>query len=330
MGKMRRRRTFLHRAESFSACVPVGIGKGRGTCRRTGKSFLACVAAVLVLCLACGGLVFAGGPATDAGEPMTLESVGEPLPDGADSALLENPAGRACVIDQAGLLDAEDVALLNEECERLYEAYGVLVAIVTVDDFGGGDILDWQIRVFREDPFGMRAQDGVMLAISMANRDWGIQTFGSAQRAFNTYGRDRIGEIVLESLSDGEYYDALDDFVGLCGRFLKEAEKGKPYSSEHPYRKSVPVWIIVAVSFVASFAVSFGIVSVWKKGMNTQVQRIGADEYLKPGSFHLTRSSDIFLYHTVSRSPKPKADSSSSSGGSSGMSSTSSGTSGKF
>lgn len=316
---------------------------------RMAMSLASCTVAVLVLSLACvtpgfaaesslRGSVDGAVPLAEAAqpigaeEPATLESVGEPIPDGtADSPLLENTSGRACVIDQAELLDAEEKARLDEACRKIYDTYGVLVAVVTVNDFGGGDIMDWQIRVFKEDPFEMRAQDGVMLAVSTSERDWGIQTFGGAQRAFNTYGRERIGGIVVESLSDEDYYGAFDDFVKLSERFLKEAEKGKPYSSEHPYRKSVPIWIIVAISFVASLVVSLGIVSSWKKSMNTQVRRSGAEEYLKLGSFHLTRSSDVFLYHTVSRTPKPKSNSGSGNGnGGSSMHSTSSGTSGKF
>lgn len=274
-----------------------------------------------------------------AAEPATLESEGElAVSEGAEDPAVEDtgeifllkPAeGQTWVIDQAGLLTSEEENLLNEKCRRLYDTYGVLVTIVTVDDFGGGDILEWQKRVFMENPFDVKAKDGVMLAISMSERDWGIQTFGDGQRAFNTYGRERIGKIVVEGLSEGEYYEAFDDFAELSGKFLKAAEKGKPYSSEHPYRASAPIWLIIGISFGLSLAVSLIIVTGWKKSMNTQVRKNEAGQYLKQGSFHLTRSSDVFLYHTVSRSQRPKQDSSSSSGGS-GMHSTSSGTSGKF
>lgn len=245
----------------------------------------------------------------------------------AEQTLPENVKWQRWVADEAGLLDAEEEQKLNEKCQQVYDTYGVIVAVVTVDDFGGGDILEWQKRVFAGQPFDVEAKDGIMLAVSMAERDWGIQTTGNAQRVFNTYGRERIGGIVVESLSDGEYYEAFSDFAGLSMEFLNEAAENEPYSEEHPYKESVPVWLIVAVSFGLSLLISVLVVNNWKKSMNTRVVQNEARQYLKPGSFHLTRSSDMFLYHTVSRTKIPESNHNS---GSSGMHSTSSGTSGKF
>lgn len=295
------------------------------------KHFAMSVIVMLVLCLTWGLPGFAAEETLpqNAEGSASVDDMDDFQEDEGETSLLKPVEGRTWVIDQAGLITAEEEKRLNEKCRRLYDTYGVLVTIVTVDDFGGGDILEWQKRVFLENPFDVRAKDGVMLAISMSERDWGIQTFGDGQRAFNTYGRERIGEIVVESLSEGEYYEAFDDFAELSGDFLKAAEKGKPYSSDHPYRESVPIWIIIAVSFGLSLAVSLIVVTGWKKSMNTQVRQNEAGQYLKSGSFHLTKSSDVFLYHTVNRSAKPKQDNS-SGGGSSSMHSTNSGTSGKF
>lgn len=245
----------------------------------------------------------------------------------AEQTLPENVKWQRWIADEAGLLDVEEEQKLNEKCQQIYDTYGVIVAVVTVNDFGGGDILEWQNRVFAGKPFDAEAEGGIMLAVSMEERDWGIQTVGSAQRVFNVYGRERIGGIVVESLSDGDYYGAFADFVNLSREFLDEAEENEPYSQEHPYKESIPIWLIVAVSFGLSLVIAVLIVNSWKKSMNTRVMQNGARQYLKPGSFHLTRSSDMFLYHTMSRTPIPKSDGGS---GSSGMHSTSSGTSGKF
>lgn len=37
----------------------------------------------------------------------------------------------------------------------------------------------------------------VMLAVSMAGRDWGLVGFGTAQEAFSVYGRELIKERIL-------------------------------------------------------------------------------------------------------------------------------------
>ena len=168
-----------------------------------------------------------------------------------------------------------------------------------------------------------------MLAISMAERDWGLVGFGAAQAAFTTYGRERLGEKILDDLSDGEFYDAFDRYVSMADDYLAAAEKGEPYTEDHPYGEGWRIPLIVGVSFLLSFSVSFGVVLSWKRSMNTRVSRDGAMEYMKADSFHLFNRSDRFLYHTVTRT-KRQTESHSDSGGSSGMHSNSSGTSGKF
>lgn len=241
-----------------------------------------------------------------------------------------DPGFEGWVQDDAGLLTSEEEEALEKECSRVSEQYGAGVYIVTTPDFGGGDIKIWQEQIFAEYGLGTGTSgSGVMLAISMAERDWGLVGFGAAQAAFTTYGRERLGEKILDDLSDGEFYDAFDRYVSMADDYLAAAEKGEPYTEDHPYGEGWRIPLIVGVSFLLSFSVSFGVVLSWKRSMNTRVSRDGAMEYMKADSFHLFNRSDRFLYHTVTRT-KRQTESHSDSGGSSGMHSNSSGTSGKF
>lgn len=232
------------------------------------------------------------------------------------------------VQDDAGLLAADEEEALETECRRLFQTYGTGVYIVTTPNFGGGDIKDWQRRIFSQYDLGAdSAGSGVMLAISMAERDWGLVGFGSAQEAFSTYARERLGSLILDDLSDGEFYEAFSGYLSIADDYLKAAENGKPYTEQHRYREGWRFPVIFGVSFLLSLGISVAVVMVWKKGMNTRVRQNGAMEYLKSGSFYLSNQSDLFLYHTVSRTKRPKNN---SSGGSGSMRSDSSGTSGKF
>lgn len=232
------------------------------------------------------------------------------------------------VQDDAGLLAADEEEALETECRRLFQTYGTGVYIVTTPNFGGGDIKDWQRRIFSQYDLGAdSAGSGVMLAISMAERDWGLVGFGSAQEAFSTYARERLGSLILDDLSDGEFYEAFSGYLSIADDYLKAAENGKPYTEQHRYREGWRFPVIFGVSFLLSLGISVAVVMVWKKGMNTRVRQNGAMEYLKAGSFYLSNQSDLFLYHTVSRTKRPKNN---SSGGSGSMRSDSSGTSGKF
>lgn len=236
---------------------------------------------------------------------------------------------RTWVWDGAGLLTEEEVESLNDTCIEIAEKHDVGISIITVDNFGGGDIKAWQKDVYERYDLGAGdADSGLMLAISMAERDWGLVAFGDAQNTFTTYSREKIAELFLPDLSNGNYYDSFSTYLKLCDEFLTEAENGTPYSAEHTYKESVPIPLIVGIAFVISFGISLAVVLFWKKSMNTRVKQNAAGQYYKEETFSLTRCTDQFLYHTVSRHRRPQNNS--SGGGSGGMHSTSSGTSGKF
>lgn len=244
------------------------------------------------------------------------------------SAAGHSPEFEGWVQDDAGLLTVEEEQELEEACGQVSADFCAGVYIVTTPDFGGGDIKNWQRQIFSEYALGADSEgDGIMLAISMAERDWGLVAFGTAENAFTTYGRERIGGLILDDLSDGDFADAFSKYVSLTEKFFAAAEKGKPYTEDHRYGEGWRIPVVIGVSFLLSLVVSLCIVYSWKKSMNTRIRRDGAMEYLKEGSFLLKSRSDLFLYHTVSRT---KRETSSSSSSGSSMHSDHSGTSGKF
>lgn len=249
------------------------------------------------------------------------------LAGGKTSVYAEDLAFEGMVQDDARLLDAEEEAALEQECGAVLEEYGIGAYIVTTQDFGGGDIKDWQRRVFEACGLGKDCGgNGVMLAISMAERDWGLVAFGTAQSAFTTYGRERMGELILDDLSDGEFYEAFSEYLSMAQDYLKADREGTPYTEEHRYGEGYRIPLIIGVSFVLSLAVSLAVLFSWKKSMNTRIRQDGAMAYFKEGSLRLDSQTDQFLYHNITRTKIQKADTS----GGSAMHSDSSGTSGKF
>ena len=79
--------------------------------------------------------------------------------------------------------------------------------------------------------------------------------------------------------------------------------------------------IIGTASIVVMVSLGIGLVLAFlcTMGMRAQLKSVrtqdSAVDYVRQGSMALTRSNDIFLYHTVTKTAKPK-DSDSSSGGS--------------
>ncbi len=236
------------------------------------------------------------------------------------------------VQDDAALISDEEEQKLEQECDRISKEHHAGVYIITTENFGTGDIEDWQRKIFEEYELGADCgESGIMLAISMAERDWGIVAFGTAQEAFTTYGREQLGEHILDDLSEGEFYDAFLRYVSLADDYFTKAEEGEPYSEENGYSGGSTILGGILSAFILSLLVSFFLVRSWKKGMNTRVRQNGAMPYLREESFHLYQQTDQFLYHNVSRTKKQKQSSSGFNGNhSSGMHSDHSGTSGKF
>ncbi len=82
---------------------------------------------------------------------------------GAGTACMAQETGNAAdaaegsygwVQDGAGLLDSDEVQELGEACAEVSAKYGAGVYIVTTDDFGGGDIKDWQRAVLTNMAWG--------------------------------------------------------------------------------------------------------------------------------------------------------------------------------
>lgn len=243
----------------------------------------------------------------------------------------DNPDENGWILDEAGLLTDSEEEALEEQSEQIFSKYGVSAVIVTTNRFEGSDILDWERRLFAEKGLGAGEKNsGLMLGISMAERDWGITAYGEAESIFGAYSRETIGGEVLEYLSDGDYYDAFCTYLDMTDIFLADAREGKIYSEAEPYKKKWNPVIIILGSFAVSFVVSLIIVATWKKAMNTRVLQNNAGAYLEQGSFMLTNRSDIFLYHTVNRSRRQKENRSSSGGGGGSMHSSGNGTRGKF
>lgn len=144
--------------------------------------------------------------------------------------------------------------------------------------------------------------------VSIGDREWHITTHGYGMTAFNDDGLAYLKENVEPLLKDENFYGAFDTYADLCQDLLEMAANGEPYTE--PFS---PIWILISlgIGLVLAFLCTMGM-RAQLKSVRTQDSAV---DYVRQGSMALTRSNDIFLYHTVTKTAKPK-DSDSSSGGS--------------
>ncbi len=218
------------------------------------------------------------------------------------------------VVDDAGLLGAEAVAQLSAEARRLSDAYAADVVILTTGGLGGKTALDFAADYYDGEGYGQgENRDGVMLMLSMEERDWCILTTGSGIRAFTDYAIDAVSEDIVPYFSEGDYPGGFARFLRDAQIVLKQAQSA-PYDVDNPVQlktalervSGIGIYLLIAALIVAIVGLA-----ILMAGMNTARPQHGAGRYIRDGSMRITRAQDIFLYHTQTRTRVEKDSSSS-------------------
>lgn len=234
------------------------------------------------------------------------------------------------VVDMANLLtDCEETAL-NEKLDEISLRQNMDVVVATTDDLEGYSVSEYADLLYEKCKFGYGDNnDGLMLLISMQDHDWYITTCGYGITAFTNAGTEYIGEKIKNDLSNGNYATAFTSYAGLCDDFITQAKSGKPYDKGNLPREPLSlIWIPIAI--VIGFVISKIIVGNMKNQLKTVRTQKAASNYIKNGSMNITENRDMFLYHTVTKTARPKNTSSGSSTHTSSSGTTHGGGGGKF
>lgn len=215
------------------------------------------------------------------------------------------------LVDGAYLLTDAEAERVTALLDRISVDNDFDVVIVTVSDTGFEDIVDFADDYY--DYNGYR-EDGVLLLIAMDTRDYWISTSGYGITAFTDAGIDYIEDAFLTDLSEGDYASAFETYAELCDEFISEAKNGDAYDSGHMPKSPFPLGQNLLISVVVGFVIAFIATAIMRSKLKSVRSKAGATDYVRNGSFRVTRSRDFFLYRTVSRRARPKNE---NSGGSS-------------
>ena len=205
------------------------------------------------------------------------------------------------VIDDADLLTTAEESALESRLEEISKAYNAQVVVVTVNHTGKLDIDDYIEEAYDAGGFGYGTnKDGVMLLVSIGSREYRVLCNGFADDAIDI---DTICDTFVDDLSDGNYADAFHRFAEECDYYLNGYLNGFPFDVEGSLVTSLIIGLIIGLI----------VVFVMKGQLNSVRPQNRANAYVRPGSMHLTQKGDFFLYRTITRTPKPKSNSSGSS-----------------
>jgi len=243
------------------------------------------------------------------------------------------------VIDNASLLTEIDIEFLEEMSLELKNKYAIDAVVLTVDSLNGSDAQTYADDYYDQNGY---AEDGVLMLLSMAEREYYITTSGEAIYALTDYALYEMEQAFLGDLSDGDYYDAfysylwdvdyyMDAYIesGAIDGYIPEEDRyyghtDVVYSEENVSYEDLAgtTWLISAGIGLIVAAIAL---LIMRGSMNTKVKQHSAEDYLKAGSYKLTRHQDLFLYSQVTKQRKPENNNTGGGSGGSGVHTSSSG-----
>ena len=221
-------------------------------------------------------------------------------------AVSASAASSRRVYDEANIFTDDQEAQLEKYIERIRDTYGLDAAIVTVNSLSGYSSIDY----FSEDFFDKHGfgagedRDGIELVLKMSG--------GAGNRDYYVDGHGSRGRYAESHFNDDSFVNALrsNDFYRGALRFLEEAERRAQAATPVGRVKSLLPVFLIAGALIALITVL-----ILRGKMKTAKSRDNAADYAVNNSFRLTRSLDMYLYTSTTRT---RIESSSSSGGHSG------------
>lgn len=202
-------------------------------------------------------------------------------------------SGVSCVDDNAGLLSPAERNDLIAKAEYLSDTYQEEIRILTIDSLGNFYAEEYADWYYYSNGF---AEDGILLLISMDEREWYIYTSGDMIYRFTDNDIQNLGSTFTQYLANGENYRAFERYLDALPYYIE----GK--QSEPNFTLSLVVGIVVG-------AIAIGIMSA---SMNTKRKQNTASCYMENNSFHLHTLQDLYLYSKVD---KVRREQNNSSGG---------------
>ena len=212
--------------------------------------------------------------------------------------------GARCV-DNAGLLSDAEMLSVSAKLDEISIKHGVDITVLTTPSTYGDSVSAYADNYYDNSDWGQGdARDGIMLMISMAERDWYISTCGRGIDAVTDYGISYIGQQIVQELSEGDYAGAFEHFADVCDRMLTQEASGEAYDvdnqvgEKHGFNFEGGLVSLIIGAITALFPTS-----VMKNDLKSVNNQVKASNYIKQGSLNLTNKSDTFLYRHVASVP---------------------------
>lgn len=212
------------------------------------------------------------------------------------------------LVDNADLLTQSEEDTLRLSLEATSRELGMDVVVITVDSLEGKTAQAYADDYFDYNGYG---PDGVLLLVSMSEREWHITTTGTAIDLITNREVEQIGDRMVPHMSSGAYLNA---FLTFHSEVRKAATQQT--GTAETYKDPIGWVVCVLIGIVAGLIT----VLIMKSQLKSVYSQHAATNYVVPNSFALTGSHDTFLFQNTSRTPRPQNNGGGTHRGSSGRS----------
>lgn len=223
--------------------------------------------------------------------------------------------GARCT-DNAGLLYDSEREEVSAKLDDVSEKHNMDVLVLTTRSTYGKGIVEYSDDYYDQSDWGQgTGRDGIILVISMEERDWYISTCGQAINAVTDYGISYIGNEMISELSEGDYAEAFESYAEACDKVLTQAENGAPYDVNNKVEEEEleedhgfnPLGGLLSL-LMGVLTALFPTLSM-KNDLKSVNNQLKASNYIKDGSLKLAQKSDAFMYRHVATVPIVSDDS---------------------
>ena len=209
--------------------------------------------------------------------------------------------------DDADLLTNAEEKELLAKLDEISERQKMDVVVVTTNGLDGKTATEYADDFFDYNGFGFGAgHDGILLLVSMEERDWAISTSGAGIDTFTDDGQSFMTGQIIPYLSSGAYAGAFDTYATLCDEFITQAKEGDPYDGgnmpKDPEQTRSFRLLMLPVSILIGFFASLMNGKRKQAKQKTVRHALTAMDYMVSDSLRMQAGGDRFLRaHTATR-----------------------------
>jgi uncharacterized protein len=200
-------------------------------------------------------------------------------------------AGGQSIVDNACLLEIEQVNKLEEQARQIEESYNIDIVILTVPSTYGVDAAVFADEYYLTNGYG---NDGILLLLVMDSRDWVISTWGSVADAMSKSDCDDLFASAADHISGGDYVRGFERYLDLLPMYVDP-------SHPNAVPKDMPALGKIGISLLIGCAVAGIVLIVMITSMRSSRPKPSAADYLLPGTAQIHTQRDFYLYSHTTR-----------------------------